>query len=171
MHEGEARQGRRRPCAVAAHPHTPLHCWEQCNGKRLRRFATHEFQPTGPHTNTPHVPALLCAFYLTCEWFVSHRFHPDIDDYNHNQAFAVPTLTSRAVETELYVASVVGANGDRGRSVPVHWVWGHMPGTASAQWRQVVIHVARVPVDHVSVVNPKPYRPHVVGALDDVCAH
>ena len=37
--------------------------------------------PVHPHTNTLHEPELLCTFYLTYEWFVSHRVYADIDDY------------------------------------------------------------------------------------------
>ena len=59
-----------------------------------------EPQPSPPHTNTLIVPELFCTFYLTYEWFVSHRVHADIDDYTRIQPSLCqqPTLIVKALE-------------------------------------------------------------------------
>ena len=76
--------------------------------------AKHDFQPSPPHTNTQHAPELLCTFYLTYEWFVSHRVYADIDDYTLMQHSSFLYSTRRSSRRTGGLAAVGGVDGGRG---------------------------------------------------------
>ena len=90
--------------------------------------------PYPPHTNTLHEPELLCPFYLTYEWFVSHRFCADSDDDTLMQPSSWPTLNVKALEETGSVASVGRVDGGRGWADPVRRVWGCVTAHASGSW-------------------------------------
>ena len=87
--------------------------------------------PYPPHTNTLHEPELLCPFYLTYEWFVSHRWHADIDDDMRMQPSCWQTRPNTNREETGSLASVGRDDGGRGCADPVRRVWGCVAGHAS----------------------------------------
>ena len=70
--------------------------------------------PYPPHTNTLHEPELLCPYYLTYEWFVSHRFCADSDDDTLMQPSPFLYSTRRSSRRTGGLAALGGVDGRRG---------------------------------------------------------
>ena len=97
-----------------------------------------EGTPTPIHLTQTHCmsPNFFAPFtFLTYEWFVSHRWHADIDDGMRMQPSRWQTRPNTNREETGSLASVGRDDGGRGCADPVRRVWGCVAGHASGSYK------------------------------------